>query len=225
MSNEVKQCKFCGSDMPKKASVCPNCKKEQFKHKKLVIAVCVILCIGVIGSLGGNSSNQAPNDDGVVVKNTKDSSSTAKTEETKTKEESKTTEEQTDATSNIVEVGDTYEKSGHSITFVSADDYISNNTFIKPEDGKKFIEVVWKCKNTDKSDWFVSFGMDTETYADNQSIEFNIWKGTYDSSATLSTGREATISYLLEVPEETKTVELEYSSSFWNSSKVVFKVR
>lgn len=194
-SEEVKQCKFCGSDTPKKASLCLNCKKEQFKHKKLVIAICVILGLGVIGSIGGNSSKQNSN------------------------------EAQTEATSNVVEIGDTYEKSGHSITFVSADDYVSDNMFIKPEDGKKFIEVVWKCKNTDKVDWFVNFDFDTKTYADNQSLEFNIWTGTYDSSATLSTGREATISYLLEVPETAQIVELEYESSYWTSNKVIFKVR
>ena len=45
---ETKKCKHCQTDIPKKAKVCPNCKKKQGGKLKTVFIV--ILIIGIIGS-------------------------------------------------------------------------------------------------------------------------------------------------------------------------------
>lgn len=59
MSNnegETKICKHCQSEIPKKAKICPNCRKKQGgKLKWIIIAVVVI---GIIGaSMGGNDDD------------------------------------------------------------------------------------------------------------------------------------------------------------------------
>lgn len=46
--SETKKCKHCQTDIPKKAKVCPNCKRKQGGKLKTVLLV--ILVLGVIGS-------------------------------------------------------------------------------------------------------------------------------------------------------------------------------
>ena len=46
--SETKKCKHCQTDIPKKAKVCPNCKRKQ--GGKLKIIFLVILVLGIIGS-------------------------------------------------------------------------------------------------------------------------------------------------------------------------------
>ena len=46
---ETKVCKYCKSEIPKKAKVCPNCRKKQGGIGKwIVIAVIVIIVIAAI---------------------------------------------------------------------------------------------------------------------------------------------------------------------------------
>lgn len=55
---ETKLCKHCQTEIPKKAKVCPNCKKKQGGIGKwIVIAIVVFLIIGVAAGGGDNSSN------------------------------------------------------------------------------------------------------------------------------------------------------------------------
>lgn len=45
---ETKKCKHCQTEIPKKAKVCPNCKRKQGGILKIVLIV--ILIMGIIGS-------------------------------------------------------------------------------------------------------------------------------------------------------------------------------
>ena len=47
--SETKKCKHCQTDIPKKAKVCPNCKRKQGGKLKTVLLV--ILVLGIIGSI------------------------------------------------------------------------------------------------------------------------------------------------------------------------------
>lgn len=55
---ETKKCKYCQSDIPKKAKVCPNCKKKQGKGilKWIIIAVVVL---GIFGAATGGKDNDS----------------------------------------------------------------------------------------------------------------------------------------------------------------------
>ena len=56
--NEVKKCKHCQSDIPKKAKICPNCRKKQGGKLKFIIAwiFLIIIAIALIG--GGEDSSK-----------------------------------------------------------------------------------------------------------------------------------------------------------------------
>ena len=51
---ETKKCKYCQSDIPKKAKVCPVCKKKQKKNIVLIIIlIFVILSFTMCGTMCG----------------------------------------------------------------------------------------------------------------------------------------------------------------------------
>ena len=52
MENQTKKCKHCQSDIPKKAKVCPNCRRKQGGALKWVIIA--FLGIGFISSIGNS---------------------------------------------------------------------------------------------------------------------------------------------------------------------------
>ena len=55
---ETKVCKYCKSEIPKKAKVCPNCRKKQGGIGKwIVIAVIVIIVIAAISG-GGDDKDK-----------------------------------------------------------------------------------------------------------------------------------------------------------------------
>lgn len=57
---ETKKCKHCQSDIPKKAKVCPVCKRKQSSTLKVVlICLAVFFAIGIVGSLSDDSSDSS----------------------------------------------------------------------------------------------------------------------------------------------------------------------
>ena len=57
MSEQMKKCKHCQTDIPKKSKVCPNCRKKQ--GNKLGIALIVVGVLIVIGVLGGGDDTSS----------------------------------------------------------------------------------------------------------------------------------------------------------------------
>lgn len=56
---ETKKCKYCQSDIPKKAKVCPVCKKKQGGHGCLIVVGAVVV-LGIAGmAMGGNSGSSS----------------------------------------------------------------------------------------------------------------------------------------------------------------------
>ena len=58
MTNETKQCKYCQTEIPKKAKVCPNCRKKQNGIVKWVVLAVVVLA--VIGAAVGGKGDDEP---------------------------------------------------------------------------------------------------------------------------------------------------------------------
>lgn len=63
--NEIKKCKYCQSEIDKKATVCPNCRKKQGgKGKFIVISVIIFfILVGVLSSIN-NDTKQTSNSNG-----------------------------------------------------------------------------------------------------------------------------------------------------------------
>lgn len=81
--NKTKVCKHCQTEIPKKAKVCPQCRKKQGGIMKWILLV--VLAFGLIGALAGGDSEEPVNNDNqteVVVESqhTEDETEVAETE-------------------------------------------------------------------------------------------------------------------------------------------------
>ena len=100
--NETKFCKHCQTEIPRKAKVCPNCRKKQGGKLKWIIIVIVV--IGII----------------VIATNNKDDNTKAKkTGEITAEEESAKSENGQKEEDNVFQIGDIVETENLKISFLS----------------------------------------------------------------------------------------------------------
>lgn len=126
----------------------------------------------------------------------------------------------TTATADAFVVGDIVETSELRITYLSCSEYTSDNQFIQPADGNRFISFELEFENiTDKDQHISSYSFDC--YADGSACQQHY---VLDDSvdATLSSGRKASGLVIFEVPENATTIELEYTDGFINGNRMVF---
>ena len=76
---KAKKCKFCQSEIPQKASVCPQCGRKQGGKAKWIIAVIVVLLI--FSALAGGGEKPASSGENPPVAENSTPSDTGKTEE------------------------------------------------------------------------------------------------------------------------------------------------
>ena len=79
---KTKKCKFCQSELPQKASVCPQCGKKQGGKAKWVIAVIVVLLIFSALAGGGEKPASSSEENAPVAEN----STTTEPNKTETEE-------------------------------------------------------------------------------------------------------------------------------------------
>ena len=223
MNQETKICKHCGTQIPKAAKICPNCRKKQKGGvgKIIAIVLVVLIIIGIISAMGG--SNESDNAATAV-----ESSDTTTTTNENSKTEAETTAEDTSGTedtSSTVAVGDTYDNKGLIITYDSLNlDYTDYNEFSAPKDGYKYIEVSLTYENTSDSDVYVDI-YEFDCYADNTTCDQAYVSDDDFINTNLSSGRNVSFSIYFEVPEDAEEIELEYSPSIWTNEKVIFEVQ
>ena len=202
-------CKSCEKEIAKSAKICPHCgaknKKPIFKKWWFwAIIVVLILSLGTSGddpdvsSATANNTNPTQNNVG-------------STADSKPQEPAKTE----------YYVGDTIEDGNVKIVFMSSGDYIEENEFMQPEEGKKYIFLQFAFENisttTDASVSIYSF----ECYADGYATEM-YYGGNDDLSATLSAGRATTGCIYFEVPADAEAIEVEYETNVFTEKKIKF---
>lgn len=235
------KCPECGKEISDKAAACPNCgapivqpakapeiemqsapnlseryrdngkkekKKKGGKLKWVVIAIVVIFVIAAISGGSDNDSKTASSN-----KNTDSPEKSVKNQEL--------TEEETETGDGKYHVGDTWENKYVLVSFDKCGEYVSDNQFIQPGEGNKYVYATFTFENVGSSDTTVAY-WDFDCYADGYACE-----GTYAAddaafSQTLSSGRKITGSVYYEVPESAEEIEFEFSPSFWSSEKIVF---
>lgn len=117
-------------------------------------------------------------------------------------------------------VGDVIETKNTRITYLKAAEYKSDNQFLQPADGNKYIYIELEVENISSSDQSVSY-FSFECYADGSNCSG--YYGMDDAlSATLSAGRKAKGTVAFEVPMDASVIEIEYEDNVWTSSKIVF---
>lgn len=126
-------------------------------------------------------------------------------------------------TPNTFVVGDTVEGNGFKMTFVSSGEYTSDNQFIQPGDGKKYMRFEFEFENTGDRD-FLAYSWDFTCYADGYSVDQS-YVADDVLSATISPGKKVIGAVYFEVPTDASEIELEYETNFWTEDKIVFTVQ
>ena len=121
----------------------------------------------------------------------------------------------------IYHVGDTWENKYVLVSFDECGEYESDNQFVQPSDGNKYIYATFTFENIGKSDTTVG-NWDFDCYADGYSCDSMYFADDAGFSQTLSSGRKIKGSVYFEVPDDAKNIEIEYSPNFWTSEKVIF---
>ena len=211
MGNEAqtKVCKHCQTEIPKKAKVCPNCRKKQGGILKWIIIV--ILVIAVISSVAGGDDEKEGGSD----------SNPQKVGET-TKDNNEKNDAVDEPVDNTFAVGETLETSNLKISYLSAAEHTFNE-YIQPAEGKVFYRMEFEVENIGDTDELVS-SFDFECYADGYAAEQSYY-GDDTLDATLSPGKKVKGAVYFEVPTDATEVTLEYELNYWTEDKVIFVVK
>ncbi len=129
-------------------------------------------------------------------------------------------ENRAEASTNTFQIGEILETDTLKITYLSAGIYESDNRFLKPAEGKKYIYAELEFENIGKSDEFVS-SFSFDCFADGVSCD--AFYGMEESlDATISAGRKTKGKIAFEVPEDAKIIEIEYLDNYWSSERIIF---
>lgn len=215
-TNETKLCKHCQTEIPKKAKVCPNCRKKQGgKLKWIIIAIVVI---GIIGAAMGGGDDEEKKD------NTK-----TENVDTAKNDDSNKNEGKEDSEDNTLTVGSSFEKGGLKITVNDANvdfqDYSDEYGFNTPAEGMKYVMASFTFENGGDTDAYVSI-YDFACYADNTSCEqvYSLDDSNFINE-NLSPGRNVSFKTYYSVPVGAQSIELEYETSFWKNEKAIIKLQ
>lgn len=224
-TKEMKLCKYCQTEIPKKAKICPNCKKKQSgKLKWIIIAVIVVILIAAIAGGGGDTTPQRVDNTNLPSESNEKQQGTSKTED-KQEETTKTEEKQEEI---IFGVGETAELNGVRVTMT---DYSESNgsEYNKPSDGNVFLLVEFLIENNTDSELAVSSLVSFEAYADDYSLNYSLaavlekeTSNQLDGQIAAGKKMKGTIGY--EVPADWQEVEIHYTDNVWSSSKFKFKI-
>lgn len=198
---ETKKCKYCQSDIPKKAKVCPVCKKKQKKNIVLIIIlIFVILSFTMCGTMCGLLGDAV---DETVKEETKKEDALKKLAKKKFK------------------VGETVTTDDMEIKYLSVKDYKSDNEFMQPKKGYKYIKAEFEFVNKSKEDDLSVSTLSFSCNADDYEVE-TVYMDDNELDADLSPGKKAKGPIFFEVPKDAKSIEIQYESDWWDSIKFIF---
>ena len=198
---ETKKCKYCQSDIPKKAKVCPVCKKKQKKNIVLIIIlIFVILSFTMCGTMCGLLGDAV---DETVKEETKKEDALKKLAKKKFK------------------VGETVTTDDMKIKYLSVKDYKSDNEFMQPKKGYKYIKAEFEFVNKSKEDDLSVSTLSFSCNADDYEVE-TVYMDDNELDADLSPGKKAKGPIFFEVPKDAKSIEIQYESDWWDSIKFTF---
>lgn len=214
----TKTCKYCGSQIPAGAKVCPYCRKKQ-KGKGGLIAIIVIVILIIIIAAA------ASGDDKPKKVTTSSTSSSAKS--TSSKSSKKDKKEDTTFT-----VGDTADFDGVKVKLSSA--ILSKGSeanFAVPDKGKYFLALIFDIENDSDEDITVSTWVSFEAYCDDMSIDMDYTgeeapevDGLNQLDGDVASGKKMNGIMTYQVPKDFKKFEISYQPDFWGDKKVTFEI-
>lgn len=196
-------------------------------YKKVWFWVVVVLVVG-IASCSGGSSNEEPKKTGSVETEKKQENTSSAAVETEAEGAEAETEQQEpvaeESVDNTFAVGDIVETDDLKISFLSAEEYVSDNQFMQPADGKVYYRMEFEFENIGNTDQSVSSMLNWNCYADSYAAD-QAWIGEDTLDATISPGKKAKGAIYYEVPADAAEILLEYETNFWTEGKIIFVVK
>lgn len=149
---DTKLCKYCQSEIPKKAKVCPNCKKKQGGILKWVgIAFVVLIVIGALG--GGGDKNKST----IQTENNSNDESNMENVIAETETENGTVEDPEEQEKEQKEI------EYIPVTATELSDALSNNAMKAQNDYKdKYLEITGKLGNIDSDGKYINIDSDKD---------------------------------------------------------------
>lgn len=210
-TKETKLCKHCQTEIPKKAKVCPNCRKKQNGKAKWIIIAVVVLA--VIGSMaGGNDEPKKVSDSG--NKTSANVSDTNVENEVKEEKEEKT----------VFYVGETAELKDVQVTMTNFEESTGKD-YVNPTDGNVFVLAEFEIVNNTDSEITISSMLSFEAYADDYSLNYSLSAAMLKDGqldGTIAAGKKMKGWIGWEVPEDYKNVEIHFTDNVWSNNKFVF---
>ena len=214
---KTKLCKYCKSEIPADAKVCPNCKKRQ-RPGGCLIAVIVVVVLVILLAVAGSGSTQDAAPQATGGPSQPAASSPSETDAASQEEQTETT----------YGVGDTVESDGVEVTLVSAEENTGAD-YITPADGSVFVALEFEIVNNSQQDISVSSLASFEAYCDDYSVSQSLTGATlYDDKGTLdgsvATGKRLSGAIVYEVPADWRQLEVTFTPSVWVDRSVTFTV-
>lgn len=203
--NETKICKHCQTEIPKKAKVCPNCRKKQGGILKwIVIAVIVI---GLISAVAGGDDEPK------------------KVGDTQTgKEEGKETDKTTKDTFSLGEIA---ELDDVRVTMTNYQES-TGSEWNKPTEGNVFILVEFEIENNSEEEITVSSMLSFEAYADDYAVNLSLGalmeneQTQLDGSVAPGKKIKGWVGY--EVPSDWAKFEVQFIDNVWSDTPFKFLI-
>ena len=201
MQNETKVCKHCQTEIPKKAKVCPNCRKKQGGILKWIIVV--IIAIAVISAFTGGD------------------------DEPKKVGEAQTENKKVEEKKDTFLLGEIAELDNVRVTL---SDYKENtgSEWNKPADGNVFILVQFEIENNSNEEIAVSSMISFEAYADDYAANLSIGALAENEETqldgTIAAGKKMKGWIGYEVPSDWKKFEVHFVDSIWSSTPFKFVI-
>lgn len=224
---KTKICKYCKSEIPADAKICPHCRKKQGGGKLKWIIIAIIIIIIIAAAAGGGSDKPKK------VENTASESVAAVngTETEKAADTQNNTEQKAAAeTKDTFTIGDTAEFDGIQVTLSSAVLSNGDGQFIKPEDGKYFIGLIFNIDNQSSKDINISSIASFEAYCDDYSINQDLtgyqapeFKGLGQLDGSVAAGKKISGVICYQVPTDFSNFEISCTPDFWGNNKVTFQ--
>lgn len=207
MENETKICKYCKTEIPKKAKVCPNCRKKQGGIVKWIV-------IGVIALI-------------VIVAATSGDDEPTKVDNPQKQEESANNSNETTVKKDTFSVGETAELHDIQVTLTQYKE-TNGSEWNRPADGKVFLLAEFEIVNNSDDDLTVSSMLSFEAYADDYALEYSLSamidneNAQLDGSVGAGKKMKGWIGY--EVPSDYKNVEIQFVDNVWSDNPFKFVI-
>ena len=218
-NNNKKLCKYCKSEIPEGAKICPNCRKKQGKSGCLtgiIVVVVLFLLVAIFGS-SGDDKESTPATSTQVSSSSSGENVSSEENNNEAAEETEDIEEKEYYT-----VGDVIDDNGVLIKILSAGKYVSDNQFLQPEDGKIYYKVDFEFENTSDSEESISSIVSFDAYEDGYSISQSyVSDETVDG--TIAPGKKLTGSLIYELNEGWQELEIDYETNIFSNKKIVMK--